>query len=537
MQESTQPVNSQAPVEVAESSKVLLANSAGCATPSDMPKLSVVRGARSRRRLIWGGRTFRFNLKNFRMREGLTVRRFSIVEASFILILALLFSRVLGVVRQVTFSVMFNPASSEVKAYIASARFPDLLFSLITGGAFIHAFIPVFLSVEKQKGEYEAWRLASLLFNILLVVLTLALFVGELLAPVLVSNILVSGFSPREQTITTALARVMLVQPLIMGLSTVASAVLNSKRQFLLPALSLTVYNVGLIGGLVVAKFVPGVGIYGPTYGTLVAAALQFTILTIGLIKQRARYFFTWDIRSPWLRQIFILFFPNALAIAVASVSSIVDTNFASRLPDSNSLAALHNAELLQAVPISLVSAVAQSLLPQLTIHAAAGRYIRMRQTAWKVMGIATLFTFPCIVVLLVVGRPLIYLLFRHGEFTPQAADLTYLSLLGYAFTIPGLAMTGMIQAGFYALQDALTPFLCNVFALLFHTALLFLLFQVIHGPAIILAIPLSLVGSSTIEAVVQALLLFYRLRKRIPLDKGMRRLQRRRLSKEKAKE
>jgi putative peptidoglycan lipid II flippase len=131
----------------------------------------------------------------------------------------------------------------------------------------------------------------------------------------------------------------------------------------------------------------------------------------------------------------------------------------------------------------------------------------------------------------------LIYLLFRHGEFTPQATELTYLSLLGYAFTIPGLAMAGMIQAGFYAMQDALTPFLCNVFALLLHVALLYLLFHIIQGPAIILAIPLSLVGSSTVEAVVQACLLFSRLRKRILLDEGMRRLLRRRLSKERAKE
>jgi hypothetical protein len=66
---------------------------------------------------------------------------------------------------------------------------------------------------------------------------------------------------------------------------------------------------------------------------------------------------------------------------------------------------------------------------------------------------------------------------------------------------------------------------------LLLHIALLFLLFQLIQGPAVILAIPLALVGSSTTEAVLQYLLLFYRLHRRIPLDEGMRRLQRRRLS------
>jgi len=495
-------------------------------------KQSVVRGVPARRRFVWGGRTFRFNLRNFRLGEGLTIRRFSIMEASFIFIASLLFSRALGVIRQVTFSAMFDPASSGVKAYIASAAFPDLLYSLIAGGALIHAFVPVFLSLEKQKGEYEAWRLASLLFNLLLVIFTAVLLVTEFLAPELVSRFLVSGFSPADQAVTVSVTRVMLFQPLILGLGAIASAILNSKRQFLLPALSLAVYNVGLIGGLVVAKLVPSVGIYGPTYGTLVAAALQFLVLMVGLVKQRVRYFFTWDFRNPWLRQVLVLLLPNAMAVGVASMVSIVDTNFSSMLPDPNSLAALQNAQLLQAVPVAIVAVVAQSLLPQLTIHAEAGRYVRMRQTAWKVMGVAALFTVPCLVGFIVIGQPLIRLLFQHGAFTLHAAELTYLALLGYVFTMPPLALTNLIPTGFFAFKDALTPFLCNTFALLLHIALLVLFFQALHGPAIILAIPLALAGSAMAESVLQAALLFYRLHRRIPLDKGMQRLQRRRLSK-----
>ena len=535
LQPSTDSPDSQTLVEANESYEKFSAVSTIYHDPLETPetqKTAVAQDVRSGRRFVWGGRTFRFNLRNFRLRDGMTLRRFSVVEASFIFIASLLFSRVLGVVRQITFSAMFDPASSGVNAYIASATFPDLLYSLIAGGSLIHAFVPVFLSLEKEKGEYEAWRLASLLFNMLLVVFTAIVLVCEFLAPQLVSHLLVSGFSATDQAMTVSITRVMLFQPLILGLGTVASAILNSKRQFLLPALSLTVYNVGLIGGLVVAKFVPSVGIYGPTYGTLVAAGLQFLVLTLGLIKQRVHYFFTWDLRNPWLRQVLILLLPNALAVGVASMVSIVDTNFSSMLPDPNSLAALQNAELLRTVPIALVAVVAQSLLPQLTIQASAGQYVRMRQTAWKVMGVATLFTLPCVVGLIILGQPLIHILFRHGAYTPHAAELTYLALLGFVFSMPTQALSNLIPTGFFALKDALTPFLCNLLALLLHIALLFLLFQVLQGPEIILAIPLALVGSTLFEALLQFLLLFYYLHKRVPLDEGMKRLQRRRLSK-----
>lgn len=59
-----------------------------------------------KRRLVWGGRTFRFNLKSFRLNDGFSIRRFSVTEGAFLLMLALITSRVLGVVRQVVFNAL-----------------------------------------------------------------------------------------------------------------------------------------------------------------------------------------------------------------------------------------------------------------------------------------------------------------------------------------------------------------------------------------------------------------------------------------------
>src|SRR5437762_13834124 len=124
------------------------------------------------------------------------------------------------------------------------------------------------------------------------------------------------GYSPAEQALTTSLTRIMLIQPLILGLGTIATAVLNSKRQFLLPALSIAIYNFGLIGGLLVTLAFPKVGIYGPTYGVLVAALLQVLIQVPGLLKQGVQYSFIWDLKHPGLHEVLRLLIPNALAVA-----------------------------------------------------------------------------------------------------------------------------------------------------------------------------------------------------------------------------
>ncbi|WP_269822474.1 murein biosynthesis integral membrane protein MurJ [Dictyobacter vulcani] len=451
------------------------------------------------------------------------------MEGAFLLMLALMTSRVLGVVRQVIFNSFFG-VGADANAYYAAARLPDTLYNLIAGGALIHAFIPVFLAYEKEKGEREAWRLTSLVFNLVLVSMTVVLLLGEFIAPTFVNTILIPGYTPAERDLTTTLTRIMLFQPLILGLGTVITAILNSRRQFLLPAVSLAVYNVGLIGGLLVAKWVPGVGIYGPTYGTLVAVLLQLVVQLPGLFKQNVRYSFVWDFRHPGLRQVLILLLPNALAISVAYIGNIVDTHFTSYLPDSASLAALHNAEMLQALPVALIGqAVGQSLLPHLAAQAVAGRYVRMRQMALKVIGVSMALTIPAALLLALFGKPTIHLLFEHGAFDAHASDVTNLALLGYACALPGLAAGNLLSGGFFALKDAWTPFATNTYALVVRWGMLYFLFQFIHGTEAILVVPLALAISAGSESIVMAFLLLFRLRRYIKRDEGMKRLEQRR--------
>ncbi len=493
---------------------------------------SAEKNARAWPRLVWGGRTFRINLKSFLPGEGMSLRRFSIVEAALLLTLAILASRGLGVIRQSIFNAVFG-AGPAANAYYAAANLPNTLFELIAGGALSHAFIPVFFSYEKNHGQYEAWRLTSLVFNVLLVSLTVLILLGELVMPVVVSKLLVPGYSPAEQMLTTQLSRIMLIQPLILGLGTIATAILNSKRQFLLPALSLAVYNFGLIGGLLCTLAFPHIGIYGPTYGVLAAAVCQVAVQVPGLLKLGVRYSFIWDIRHPGLREVLILLVPNALAVGVASVGPVIDTSFASYLPDQASLSAIHNAQLLYALPSALVAqAVAQALLPYLTLHATAQRFVRMRQTALKVMGVAGLLTVPAGILLVIFGRPLIRLLFQHGAFTAHSSALTFLVLIGYAVGLPGIASGSLITSGFVALKDTRTPLFMNIFALVTRYGLVVLFFRALSAHWLILAIPLALSISATAEAVLLALVLLWRVEKRIHLDAGMQRLLRKRRAK-----
>lgn len=474
-------------------------------------------------------RIFRFSPRDFRFSGDLSLRRFSIMEAMLLLIGAYLASRGLGLVRQTIFNVLFG-TGPEATAYIAASRLPETLFDLVTTGALSNALIPVFISVDRDRGRQDVWRLASLVFNLLLVFLTIMVLVIEFLAPTLVSHLIVPGFSAAEQAKVTALTRIMLMQPIILGMGTVATALLYSKRQFLLPALAIAVYNLGIIAGLLVALAVPGVGIYGPTAGILAAAALQVIVQGVGLLRQGVRYSFLWNVRYPGFGEVLRLLGPNALSVTIASVAVIIDTAFISYFPDKNSLAAQHNAHLLFTLPVTLVGLViGQAALPQMALQFARGRYVRLRQTILAVVGSAVILSIPCALLLALFGHSLIHHFFQHGAFTRHASTLTTIALIGYAVGLPGQVAGQLLTKSFYALKDTFTPFCTNVLQLAARIGLIIWLLKLLTDKYTILAIPLALSISATVEALVLCLFLFWRLSRRVKLDKGLLRLQARR--------
>ncbi len=444
--------------------------------------------------------------------------------------MAYIASKMLGIVRQVMFNALFG-TGPEATAYYAAFRLPDTLFNLIAGGALIYAFVPIFLSYDTQRGEREAWRLASLVFNVLLVSLTAFVLVAEIVAPAFVTKLLVPGLPPFEQALTITLTRIMLLHSLILGLGTVATAILNSRRQFLRPALSIAIYDLGLIGGLLVSFAIPGVGIYGPTFGLLVSAILQVGILIPALLKQGVRYSFLWNLKHPGLHEILGLLIPNLIGVSIGSIGAIFDTAFASYLPDKASIPAIANAVMLFGLPsVLLATAVSQSLLPQITMQATFGRYKRMSLTILKIVGGAVLLCIPAAIVLYIFGKPAIHILFQHGKFTAHSSALTSMALFGYAVGLPGLTANALLVTCFYALKDARTPLFTGIVTIVVRIALLLLLFHLLTGRYTILAIPLAASIAGTAEAACLSLILFLRLRKKIRTDKGWLRLKTRRL-------
>jgi len=443
--------------------------------------------------------------------RGFLTRELTVSQASAVLMASFFVSALLGAVRQVLFNAQFG-AGADASAFYAAVRLPDALFSLIAGGALSSAMIPVLLATVREGGAAAGARLASLVLNTLLGAFVVLIVAGEMFAGPFVTHVLAPGFDAHTSELATGLTRVMLLQPLILAVGSVATAVLNSQSRFQLTGLSIAAHNLGLIAGVLATRAHPAFGIYGPAYGVLLGAVLQAVILLPALLGGSYRYRPAWDPGDARLRATIALLIPNGLAVGVAYTGFIVDTSFASRAADHAALPAIQNAFMLVGLPIALLGqAVGQSAFPRLAAYAEEADWTRLRSTLLRALGAVIALAIPAAVLLVLLGRIAIRILFEHGRFGGAAGALTYDVLAAYAVGLPAYVVAEVLARTLIALRDTRTPLFTNTGQVAGRAVIM----AALVGSRGALAIPLAFVAMAGLEAVALGAVVGFRLRSR----------------------
>ena len=364
-------------------------------------------------------------------------------------------SRALGLAREMVIGAVFG-TSAEYDAYLAAARIPDLLFSLMAGGALASAFIPTLAGYFARDDAEGGWRLASAVINLVLVALTLAAALAWAIAPGLVATVLAPGFPPPQQALTVSLMRMMLAAPVLFGVSGVVMGILNTRQHFVLPALAPSLLNLSLIAaaGLLASRL----GARALALGYVVGAVLHLAVQLPGLPRVGARYHPVLTLSDPGVREVLRLMAPRVLGLAAVHLNFLVNTNIASRLGEG-AVSALNYAWLLMLLPQGVFAqAVATAAFPTFAEQAARGERASMRHTLATTLRMVFFVTVPAAVGLLILRRPLVALLFERGAFQAASTDAVAWALAFYALGLVGHAGVEIVVRAFYALHDTWTP-------------------------------------------------------------------------------
>ncbi len=433
--------------------------------------------------------------------------RLSALAANAALVMAFyVASRVLGLVREMVISHQFG-TSRALDAYRAAFTIPDLIFTLVAGGALGSAFIPTFTAYLAREEHKEAWRLASAVTNLAFLTLSGAAIVVGLLAPWLVP-LIVPGFVGDEAslTLTTDLVRIMLASPMLAGMSGIFMGVLNSRGHFLAPAVAPVVYNLGIIGGAVFLA--PSEGVRGLAIGVAVGAALHLLIQIPALWQTRPHYSFTLGLDLAGTREVGRLMLPRVMGLAAMQLNYLVNTILASTLR-AGSLAALTFAWQLTTLPWGVFAmSISTVSFPSLSASAARGEMDGLKHTLSSALRTIIYLTLPAGVGLFVLREPLVALLFQRGEFTAESTLSVAWALAFYAPGLLALAVTEILTRAFYALHDTRTPVLIAVATVAANVAMsLLLLGPLSHG-----GLALAATISNTAETIILIALLRRRL-------------------------
>ena len=414
--------------------------------------------------------------------RAVLARRASVVS------IAVLASRVLGVVREQIFAVFFG-AGRELDAFITAFRIPNLLRDLFAEGALSAAFVSTFTQYLERGGEAAAWRLASLVINTLLIVVGTITLIGIWIAPGVVLAI-APGFAaiPGKVGLTVGLTRIMFPFLPLVALAAVAMGILNTRNVFGVPASAAAFFNVGsIVGGLGAAywlapAYVRGIlgavathhaaptdpalaarAITGMAIGTLIGGLLQFVVQVPSLGRVGFRYRPVLHPSDPGLRQVMRLMAPATIGAAAVQVNVFINNNFASYL-GNGPVSWLNVAFRFMQLPIGLFGvALGTVTLPLVSRHVARGDRAALRRTLAESLELVGLLCLPAAAGLALFAVPVIGLIYEHGRFTPADTTAAAQALAAYTAGLAGYAGIKVLAPAFYALDDARTPMLVSL--------------------------------------------------------------------------
>jgi putative peptidoglycan lipid II flippase len=399
-----------------------------------------------------------------------TVSQRQIARAATTVMAAFVLSNLVGLVRQILIAQTFG-TSRTLDAFTVAQQFPTLLFNLVAGGALASAFVPTFTSFLTRDDRAEAWRLASGVVNLVFIALVALSGLAFALAPLII-QLTGPGLAPAEQTLAVQLLHILLLSPLIFGVSGLLMGILNAHQHFLLPALAPTFYWLGMIFGLLV--WVPGMGIHGLAWGTVLGAGLHLAIQLPGLRGLGARYWPDFGVRNSSVREVMRLMGPRLIGVAAVQINFLVNFMLATFLAGGAS--ALDAASRVFTMPqVIIAQGIAIAALPTFSAMIARGERAEMRASLADTLRVILFLSLPATVGLILLRAPVIALLFQRQSFNAHSTELVAWALMFYAFGLVSHSVVEIVSRAFYALHDTATPVVIGTAAMGLNLALSFL--------------------------------------------------------------
>jgi putative peptidoglycan lipid II flippase len=367
-------------------------------------------------------------------------------------------SRVLGLARDVILAAVIG-ASANADAFFIAFKIPNFLRRLFAEGAFAQAFVPVLAECREEGGQAAVRalvdRIAGVLGGVLLLITALTIAASPLVA-----GLFAPGFiaQPEKFALTADLIRITFPYLMLISLTGMCGAILNSYGRFAVPAFTPVLLNLVLIAAALLAAPAFAEPVFALAWGVLFAGLIQLLFQLPFLYRLDLVPRPRWDPAQAGVRKVMMLMVPALFGVSVSQLNLLLDTVLASFLP-TGSVSWLYYSDRLTELPLGVFGiAVATVIMPALSAQKAAaleGDYSRTLDWAVRIV---LLVGVPASLALLILAEPILISLFHYGALTERDIAMSALSLRAYSLGLCAFMLIKVLAPGYYARQDMMTP-------------------------------------------------------------------------------
>ncbi len=379
-------------------------------------------------------------------------------EAALLIGLFAIFSQILALFRDRLLAHSFG-ASEILDIYYAAFRIPDFVFALVASFMSALVLIPM-MTRRAQDSDARVQKFLNDTFTVffaVLLVVSVAVFIAT---PWLIQK-LFPGFTGLAQADLILMSRLLLISPILLGLSNLLSSVTQMLHKFAAFALAPLLYNLGIIAGVVF--FYPAFGMVGLGYGVVLGAFLHFFVhfyvssrngfvLSVSLMP---------SFRDMW--EVVCVSFPRTIGLSANQIALFALVVFAASM-ERGSVTVFNFAFNLQSVPLAIIGvSYATAAFPALSKHYIGEDIEKFLLQILTAARHIIFWSLPVLVLFIVLRAQIVRSVLGSGSFDWTATMLTAAALAIFSVSIIAQSVGHLFVRGFYATGNNIIPLMVNL--------------------------------------------------------------------------
>lgn len=388
------------------------------------------------------------------------------------IMVSVVLSRILGFVRTMLIPERLGGMNEVTDAYNLAFLLPDLMYSLLVGGAISAALIPMLASYIEKKDEEDGWKAVSTFVNATFIAMFVVSVLGIVFAPQLM-NIIAPGYDKSNTEVyelSVQLTRILFPSVCFLMLAGLCNGIMNSYQKFVVAAYGPCLYNLLCIFSIYfLSSDDPSnhYSVHRVVWGVVLSSFIYFLFQIAFTFKHLKHYRFGLYFRHKGFKQMLKLAIPSLLTTSVMQVNIIISNSVTTNFPEG-SVTALNIASKTWQMPLGIIAqSMGVAMLPVLSTLFAAEKKDEFIQKFNKALRTVLMLAIPSAFAMAILANPVIRTLFKFSDkLTEGDIDLTARILILYSIALVAQSVNTILNRSFFSVKDAVTPLLSGLVAI-----------------------------------------------------------------------